>query len=146
MSDKAPEQPALRFQAKRFVVLSAISFAGYLGLTALLHEQLGVSSYIAVPISMACITLFNFFTLKLFIFPSSELHWLKQLAGFITSIAGFRVAEYIAFLLLHGLIALPYLPAYATILGASAACKFLFLRTVLFAGPKQASVLPEPTP
>lgn len=141
-----PPTNTISRQALRFAGLSGLSFAGYLGLTALLHEALGMSTYLAVPIAMACITLFNFFTLRLFIFQDSATPWLKQLTGFLASIAGFRAAEYLSFILLHGVLTLPYLPAYACILFASAACKFLFLRRVLFAPRIQSTPLAEPNP
>ena len=124
---------AIWWQASRFAMLSVISFAGHLALTGVLHERLGISSYVAVPIAMACITLFNFFSTRLAIFNPSERGWLKELLGFLASIAGFRVAEYAAFILLHGLLELPYLPAYTSILAVSAVCKVLFLRNILFA-------------
>ena len=145
MSDR-PASRAIHAQALRFAALSVLSFAGYLGLTAFLHEFVGVSSYVAVPIAMACITLLNFYTLRLFIFDNAGRQWLTQLAGFLASIAGFRVAEYGCFLLLHGLLGFVYLYAYAVILFASAICKFIFLRSVLFAPVRPATPFVEPTP
>jgi len=133
-------------QAIRFAILSAVSFVGYLGLTALLHERMGINSYVAVPIAMACITLFNFFSLRLVIFKPSERGWLPDLLGFLASIAGFRFAEYAAFIVLHGLLGLPYLPAYAVILATSAVCKFMFLRNILFANARPPAPLAEATP
>lgn len=127
-------------QATRFALLSALSFAGYLTLTALMTEVIGLSSYLSVPIAMLCITLFNFLTLRLFIFAPTGKGWFQELFGFVASIAGFRVAEYAAFVLLHGFLSMPYLWAYAGILAASAVCKFLFLRNILFAST------PTPTP
>lgn len=139
-------QRSISGQAVRFALLSAISFVGYLGLTALMHEGLGLSSYVAVPIAMACITLFNFFSLRLVIFKPTTRGWFAELLGFLASIAGFRVAEYAAFIVLHGLLDLPYLPAYAAILATSAVCKFLFLRNILFASATTPAPLAEPTP
>lgn len=143
---RASRSLSARQQAIRFALLSLLSFAGYLGLTALLHEGFGLPSLAAVPVAMACMTLFNFLTLRLAIFHANDQPWLKQLAGFIASIAGFRAAEYAGFVLLHGLLGLPYLITYAGILATSSICKFLFLRHVLFAAPRPAATLTEPAP
>ena len=131
MNHRASLKP-VRQQAIVYALLSAVSFILNLGLTALLHEVVGLSSFVAVPIAMIVITFFNFCTLKLFIFDQSNGKWRHQLAGFIASIAGFRGVEYLCFTLFHGLFALPYLPVYSAILLASAVCKFVFLRSVLF--------------
>lgn len=133
-------------QAARFAVLSGVSFIGYLGLTAFLHEVVGATSYAAVPIAMGCVTLFNFCTLRIWIFAPTERGWFKELTGFLASIAGFRAAEYAAFVLAHGLLGMPYLIAYATILALSAVGKFLFLRNILFAPARGATTLPEAAP
>ena len=140
MSQPTEKRHSIHHQAIRFGALSAVSFTGYLGLTALMHEVIGISSFIAVPIAMGCMTAFNFFTLKLAVFPKTEQHWFKQFLGFVSSIAGFRVLEYAAFVVLHGLMLLPYLPVYASILAISAICKFLFLRNILFA-PRPAGLV-----
>lgn len=132
-------------QVFNYALLSAVSFAGNLGLTVWFHEWAGVSSFLAVPMAMALITLFNFYAIKLFVFKNGWHQWGKQLIGFIASIFAFRLAEYIAFVVFHGLMAVPYTPAYAFILAVSAACKFFFLRQVLFVQPPRATLY-EPIP
>ncbi len=142
----SPRANPLKRQALAFAVLSAVSFVGYLGLTALFHEVLNISTWLSVPIAMTCMTLFNFVTLRLFIFDNHAGRWTVQLAGFLASIVGFRAAEYACFLLLSGVLSIPYLPAYAGILLVSAVCKFVFLRQVLFAQKTTSPVLAETTP
>lgn len=136
----------LKRQAFAFAVLSAVSFVGYLGLTALFHELLQISTWLSVPIAMMCMTLFNFVTLRLFIFDNAAGRWTVQLAGFLASIIGFRAAEYASFLLLSGVLSIPYLPAYAGILLVSAICKFVFLRQILFAAERTSPALAKTTP
>jgi putative flippase GtrA len=143
---KPPAEKSLSDQALRYLLLSGLSFGGNLGLTVLLHEWIGLSSLVAVPIAMVFVTLLNFVTLKLFIFNHGEQGWAKQLGGFVASIAAFRVTEYAAFVVIHGLLGTPYVIAYASILTASAVCKFLFLRNILFAGPRPPVSLTEPLP
>lgn len=130
----------------QFALLSAISFAGYLVFTAILHDAIGINAYLSVAVAMVCITLFNFITLRRFIFEPTSRSWLSELIGFLASIAGFRVAEYAAFLLIHGALDTPYLLAYAGILGASALCKFIFLRNILFAKTLGKPPLARATP
>lgn len=143
--DAARRQPTIQSQALRYAFLSAVSFAGNLTLIAGLHEWGGLSTYLAVPIALVCMTLFNFFTIRMMVFTDSNRGLLQQFIGFISSIAGFRAAEYAGFILLHGVFAAPYLPAAAAILAVSAACKFLFLRRVVFAGPRNPAPLAEVT-
>lgn len=130
-SDKAGL--SMQSQALRYAMLSAVSFVGNLGLLFVLHEWIGISSYIAVPIAALSMTLFNFVTLRLVIFEATDRGLAKELAGFLASIALFRVAEYAAFVSLHGLLGMTYLYAYALVLVVSAVSKFLFMRSVLFA-------------
>ena len=144
-ADPGTKALGIQNQALRYAGLSVLSFVGNLGLLLLLHEGLGLSNYIAIPIAMACMTTFNFFTIRLAIFRNATANWLKQFAGFLASIAGFRVVEYISFIVLHGVLAVPYLPAYASILIAVAVTKFLFLRNILFAAPRPAPPITEPT-
>lgn len=123
-----------------YALLSAVSFVGNIGLTVGFHEWAGISSFLAVPMAMTLITLFNFFSVKCFVFKNGWHQWGKQLTGFIASIFAFRVAEYVAFVLLHGLMAVPYTPAYAFILALSAGGKFFFLRQVLFVQPPRTTL------
>jgi|GEM_PF-1875988 len=143
--EKASGGKTVKRQAFYYAVLSAVSLVGNLGLTALLHEMLGVSTWLSVPVAMTCMTLFNFFTLRVFIFDTHSSPWYLQLSGFVASIAGFRAMEYVAFLFLNCLLMIPYLPAYVGILLISAICKFLFMRQVLFAKRRASSEQMEST-
>lgn len=130
----------IRHQALRFALLSGLSFTVNLSLVYALHEWAGMSSLIAVPIAMAVVTAMNFVALRWFVFGHDGRTWWSQMIGFVVSIAGFRLIEYLAFLLIHGLLGAPYLIAYAGILIASLVGKFLFLRgTVFRTSPKQTT-------
>lgn len=119
-------------QALRFGLLSAVSFSLNLGVTVGLTEAAGVSSYLSVALAMVATTATNFLLLRYFVFPGSRQGWLKQLAGFVGSIAGFRIGEYLAFIALHGGLGWHYLPVYASILVVSLVGKFLLLRRTVF--------------
>lgn len=145
-ADRPMRDKSIHNQAARYAVLSVISFVGNLGLVYTLHEWAGLSPYLAVPIAMVCMTLFNFFTIRTVVFTDSRRGIATEFAGFITSIAAFRGAEYAGFALLHGLLTVAYLPAVAVVLAVSAGCKFLFLRSVVFAGPKSIKTPHGDTP
>ena len=129
----------MRTQALRFALLSGLSFVVNLSLTAALHEALGLSSLIAVPIAMACVTVMNFGALRWFVFGHDGRSAWRQFVGFITSIAGFRLAEYLAFALVHGALGAPYLVTYAAILVCSLIGKFVLLRGTVFRTTKLES-------
>ncbi|MFN3167338.1 MAG: GtrA family protein [Phycisphaeraceae bacterium] len=131
MSQGAPAKP-IKTQALRFALLSGLSFLVNLSMTALLHEWAGLSGLVAVPIAMACVTVMNFAALRWFVFGHDGRGVGHQFAGFVASIAGFRLAEYAAFALLHGVFGSPYLITYATILVASLIGKFTLLRGTVF--------------
>ena len=85
----------------------------------------------------------NFCVLRLFVFEQTGQSWRKQLAGYLASIAGFRAAEYGVFLLLCGVLALPYLPVFPLVLVVSLVGKFVFLRGMVFSGPSAAHASAE---
>lgn len=136
---QAEHAKPMRKQAARFAMLSALSFGVNLSMTAALHEWAGLSSLIAVPIAMVCVTVMNFGALRWFVFGHDGRSATTQFIGFATSIAGFRLAEYLVFALVHGLLGAPYLITYAAILIASLVGKFLLLRGTVFRTAKPAS-------
>jgi len=131
MNQAAPAKP-IRTQAFRFALLSGLSFVVNLSMTFALHEWIGLSSLIAVPIAMACVTTMNFAALRWFVFGHDGRGVWRQFVGFVGSIAGFRLVEYAAFALIHGVFGSPYLTTYAAILVASLIGKFLLLRGTVF--------------
>jgi len=135
----------LRHQALRYAGLSVLSFSVNLSLVVALHEWAGLASYLAVAIAMVLVTVMNFCSIRLLVFDRTAKagRWGTQFAGYLASTAGFRAAEYIAFLVLCGVLAQPYLPSYAAVLAISVVGKFLFLRGVVFAGPHKPARHPE---
>jgi putative flippase GtrA len=131
MKQAMPAKP-IRTQAFRFALLSGMSFVVNLSMTFALHERVGLSSLIAVPIAMACVTAMNFAALRWFVFGHDGRSVWHQFAGFVGSIAGFRLVEYAAFALFHGVFGSPYLTTYAAILVASLIGKFVLLRGTVF--------------
>ncbi|MEM1355350.1 MAG: GtrA family protein [Planctomycetota bacterium] len=127
-----PANPPLIGQALRFGLLSAMSFTLNLGVTVAATELLGLSSFISVALAMVLTTLSNFLILRYFVFPGAGQGWCQQFSGFVASIAGFRLAEYLAFAALHGGLGWHYLPVYASVLIVSLVGKFLLLRKTVF--------------
>lgn len=124
---------SLLSQAARFAAASIAAFSGNIALTQFLHDVLTIPVTIAIPIAMTVMIVVNFAMLRLIVFRTTAGAWLPELGGYIASIIGFRAMEYVSFIAAHGFIGLPYLPTYSAILVTSMACKFLFLRSVLFA-------------
>lgn len=143
MTDPAGRHPMLG-QAFRFGLLSAMSFVLNLGVTVVMTEAAGLPSFVSVALAMVTTTAANFLVLRFFVFPDAEQRWFKQFVGFATSIAGFRLAEYLAFIALHAGLGWHYLPVYASILVVSLVGKFLLLRNTVFRPERSIPGGPQP--
>ena len=116
----------------RFAALAGLSFVTNLGLTALLHEVCCLPEEAAFGIALLTVFAMNFLACRYVVFEGREDRPAPQLALFTLSSAGFRGAEYLAFLLVHSWLGTPYLVAVTLVLGASFVVKFFFYRLVVF--------------
>lgn len=115
----------------RYVAMTGVSAVLSLGIPFILHEGFSVSPNIAVAAGLATVFLVNFATLKLYVFKRK---------GSVAGHAGryafvsilFRVSEYLAFLLLHGLFEVQYMWALTAILVVSISMKFLAYKLYVF--------------
>lgn len=121
--------PALAAQLGRFMISTGFSAAMSFGLPILLHEWFGIAERIAVAIGFATAYAGNIVLLRLFVFRSRG-SWRKQLARYIPANGAFRLAEYVAFLLLLERAGLDYRIAMLVVLGASACFKFFVYRWI----------------
>jgi putative flippase GtrA len=117
----------------RFGAMGAAGFALNLAVTVSLHEWVGAPEELAFAVALAVVFVFSFVTSRYLIFAGAA-HGdpRKQLVRFAISNAGFRVAEYLGFLVLHTLLDLPYLAAIVAVLGFSFLTKFFTYSTVVF--------------
>ncbi len=106
----------------KFAASGALSYALTVGVTSALHELAGVTESAAAAGGLATAFTVNFAVLRLFVFGSS-LPLARQFATFAASSAGFRLAEYGAFLGLHAL-QVQYLLALSLVLVVSFFAKF----------------------
>ena len=89
-------------EARRYAACAVLSAGVMLGLPVALHEGLGLGERVAVGVTYVVGFVLNFYLARVIVFRSPGA-WGPQLARFALTSAAVRVAEYAAFLLLHGL-------------------------------------------
>jgi putative flippase GtrA len=124
----------------RFAAMGAVGFGLNIAVTVSLHEWLGAPEELAFAVALAAVFVFSFLTSRYLIFAgASHGDPRRQLLKFALSNAGFRVAEYVGFLVLHTLLRLPYLLAIVAVLGFSFLTKFFTYSTVVFVDDREVS-------
>lgn len=116
-------------QIGRFGILTAISATITVGLPILLHEQWAVSPPRAAAVAFALAFVVNFFSLRRLVFSSSRGAG-RDLFVYAASSLFFRLAEYLAFLLLYA-VNVQYVLALVGVLAVSATAKFFWYRHTL---------------
>ncbi len=116
-------------QAARFAVSTGISATLSFVLPIILHELFGVPTKIAVAVSFAIAYLVNIALLRIVVFRSQS-SWLRQLLIYIPTNGLFRLAEYLAFVVLLDWAGLDYRLSILLVLGVSAVTKFFVYRIV----------------
>jgi putative flippase GtrA len=119
-------------QLVKYGAASGFSFCMSLGLSVA-FRWLGLSSEVAFAVTLATMVCINFAVLGSWVFRSVRGSRAQQFSKFVMSSLGFRSAEFVAFLVLHTWMAVPYTLSVVLILGASAIAKFLVLRGFVFA-------------
>ena len=116
-------------QALRFGTMTVLSFVVNVGGAALLYGPAGLPEELAYALSLVAVMLMNFALMRWWVFPLPATERPaagKQFLGYLASAAGFRGAEYLAFLLLHTWLGLPPLPTIVGVSIASLIGKFAF--------------------
>ena len=133
-------RPTTLSRMARFAVLGAAGFGLNIAITVSLHEWLGAPEELAFAVALAVVFGFSFLTSSYLIFAGAA-HGdpRKQLFKFALSNAGFRVAEYVGFLVLHTVLRLPYLLAIVAVLSCSFLTKFFTYSTVVFVDDREDS-------
>jgi putative flippase GtrA len=116
----------------RYAVASAFSFGLVLGLSASLHELVGLSETLAVALALALAFAANFTLLRRWVFPGQVAPVHRQAAATALASIAFRLVEYGVFLALHLGLEINYLLATAASLCLSAAGKFAVYRGLIF--------------
>lgn len=116
----------------RYLQASVLSFVGYLALTAVGAERVGIAPWLAALIAVALVTKMNFWLMRRYVFPGEHEAWPVQFVKFTASIAWFRLGEYLLFLVGVGLLNVHYTVCQAAILAGSFVLKFVVFRTHIF--------------
>lgn len=114
-----------------FVLASGIGFGINVGLTAFLHEVLGVSPEISFGIALACAYGANFFNNRTWVFDS-DVEAIPQVGRFLVISLIFRLAEYLVFALLHVVLGIYYLAAVLISLLSFYFAKFFVYKEIVF--------------
>jgi len=118
--------------AIRFTFLSVASGVTNLGLTAALHELVGLSEELSYAIALVCALIQNFLGMRYFVYGASSQPWATQFLQFAGATAGFRGLEYLSFLVVHNVMGVHYLIAVAANMVVFTIAKFLFYRVAIF--------------
>lgn len=115
----------------RFGSGAALSFTSTLAITYAAVEWLGLDEKLSFAISLVGVFFINFWYLRLFVFQS-ELPWIRQLRDFFVASIGFRIAEYLAFLVLLDIFEIQYLLCVISVLVVSFVAKFFVFNFRIF--------------
>lgn len=128
---------SLRDQGIRYLLAAALSALVSFGVPITLHELFNVDERVAVAAGLCCVIVLNFFTTRKGVFRSrGRSH--HDLARYLASVAFFRGLEYLAFLAINSVRAVPYYVALALVLGTSAVLKFFVFRHVVYRPAREA--------
>ncbi|NIM29080.1 MAG: hypothetical protein GTO67_14455 [Gammaproteobacteria bacterium] len=119
-------------EVSRYSQLAVLSAGMNLGLPVLLHESGGIAERTAVALTLATAFIVNFIAARSYVFKASGA-FTPQMLRFAAASAGFRIAEYMAFLFLHTFFGLFYVLAIGVVLLISFGVKFVFYRSYVFA-------------
>jgi putative flippase GtrA len=108
----------------RFGSGAVVSFTGTLAVTFVTTEWLGVREEFSFAIAVVVMFFVNFLYLRYVVFLSAHTTWLSQMRDFLIASIGFRLAEYLAFLILLNVFHVYYLLSVVCVLGISFLVKF----------------------
>lgn len=118
-------------QALRFALAAGLSFGISISFPLIFTSVLHLAPEVGVAAALMIAFLVNFLTVRFFVFRSAAPVW-PQFFAFSLSVGGFRLLEYLAFLLLYRMLHMHYVVALAGILWVSFALKFFFHRKFVF--------------
>ena len=116
----------------RYLLLSALSFALTLGITAGLREWFGVPPEISFAVALVTVFLTNFAGMRWWVFRGTQRPVVYQFMGFGLSSLAFRGLEYCGYLLLYRVAGIPYLAAAVATIGISFVVKYAVYDSWLF--------------
>lgn len=126
---------ALKTRSFRWGVNTVASFVVNLAVTAGLHEGLSVRAEAAYAAGLLTVFLMNFGFFRYYVFVQQEpMPIRRQFAAYTASAVGFRVSEYLGFLLVHTILGVHYIVTMFLVQGATFVAKFFFYGQLIFRG------------
>lgn len=116
----------------RYLAWSGVSFVANVGLSVGLHEVVRLPAEWSFLLALVTMYFVNFCGLRCFVYRSVSQRPVKQFGTYVISASGFRVGEYLAFLIMHTLLGGPYRATVVGVLLASFLCKYAFYKYVVF--------------
>ena len=132
-------QKVLSARSFRWGVNTVASFVVNLGMTVGLHEWLSVDPSVAYAVALLTVFLMNFVFFRYYVFSHPEpLPIRSQFMAYAGSAVGFRLAEYLCFLLVHIVFGVHYVVTIIAVQGASFIAKYFFYGAFVFRGRHSA--------
>lgn len=122
----------------RFGVMTGVSVLISYGFTMVMHEWCGVEERLAFLIALVTVFCMNFVLMRYYVYTGRHAGIRRQFVTYAFTSAGFRAAEYVAYLLLLGLVAMDYRLAIPLVLGMSTLVKFVVYHRVFQSRPVPA--------
>jgi putative flippase GtrA len=134
-------RPALSKRASfvRFCLITGLSYAINVGLTAALTELAGWPEEAAFAAALVVAMTSNFLFMRYWIYDGAAGSGPRQVLLYLLSSVIFRGLEYALFLVAHTWLGVPYVLAITGVLGLSFLTKFFYYRAVVFKGQGSAS-------
>ncbi len=129
--------------AVRFAVLSGLSFGVNFFLTIFLHENLRIREEWAFALVLGLTTVMNFSLLRLFVYPGRHGRLFWQFGAFVASSLGFRILEWLLFVVCHQGLGFAYQPVIAATLLATFVIKFFYYGSVVFTRHSRGTLRPD---
>jgi putative flippase GtrA len=122
----------------RFCVVTGVSLVVSFGTTIVLHEVLGLAEEVAYALALLSVFVMNFVFLRAYIFSAAVRGSARrQFVLYTLSAIGFRISEYLAFVVLHTWLGVYYLIAMAVIQTAAFFGKYLYYGRIVFCGRRR---------
>jgi putative flippase GtrA len=116
----------------RFGAIGGVGFVVNFGLTAFLHEIVGLSAELAFAVALVVVFFGNFLSCRYLVFDATADDPKKQLLHYAFASFGFRFAQWSSFVVLHRWLGVPYLLAVAVVLVSWFLIKFSVYRAFVF--------------
>ena len=115
----------------RYTGLGAVSLFLNIAITSVLHERIGLSEEISYACSVSAVFLMNFVLARKFVYKSKG-RLVGEFAGFLSTALGFRVVEYILFIILNTVVGIYYITSILLVAIMSFITKYFAYKFFVF--------------